>query len=44
MSSRRDFLEAWIIAALAHQSLTQINMAVARPKQLELLLIPERGY
>jgi hypothetical protein len=25
MSSRRDFLEAWIVVALAQQSLTQIK-------------------
>jgi hypothetical protein len=31
MSSRRDFLVAWIVVDLAQQSLTQIKIALAGP-------------
>ena len=31
MSSRRDFLDTWIVVDLAQQSLTQIKMALAGP-------------
>jgi hypothetical protein len=40
LSSRRDFLEVWIVVALAQQSLIQIKIDLAGPKRLELLLIP----
>jgi hypothetical protein len=33
-------LEAWIVVALAQQSLTQIKMTLALPKQLKTLLFP----
>ncbi|MGB9043137.1 MAG: hypothetical protein WCC81_11800, partial [Pseudolabrys sp.] len=41
------FLKAWIVVALAQQSLIQIKIDLAGPKQLELLLIPflvKRGF
>jgi len=43
LSSRRDFLEVWIVVALAQQSLIQIKIDLAGPKRLEFAADPIFG-